>query len=46
MTKGSAELNDTLGRKIPGAMIKENIKDSKARDQLVSVFELAPYLKD
>ncbi|MFN0301983.1 MAG: TRAP transporter substrate-binding protein [Burkholderiales bacterium] len=46
MTKGSPDLNDTLGRKIPGAMIRDNIKDSKVRDQLISVFELAPYLKD
>lgn len=42
----SNEVYSALRSGIIDAAIRDNIKDSKIRDQLISIFELAPYLKD
>ncbi|MES2977838.1 MAG: TRAP transporter substrate-binding protein DctP [Pseudomonadota bacterium] len=44
--KGTPELNEIIGRKIGGAMIKQIVDASKYKDELTDQFALQPYLKD
>lgn len=46
VTKGTPQLNDIVGRKISGALMATAIKDSKYRDEIITTFGLAHYLKD
>lgn len=43
---GTPELNEVIGRKIGGVMIKQIMDASKYKDELIDRFALQPYLKD
>lgn len=46
IVKGTPELNDIIGLKIGGALIKSIVTGSKYSDELIDRFALQPYLKD
>ncbi len=43
---GSAELNEIIGRKVGGSLIKQIVVGSKYGDELIDKFSLQGYLKD
>lgn len=46
VVNGTPELNDILGRRIAGAMIRQTVQGSRHANELVERFGLAPYMKD
>jgi len=46
IVKGTPELNDIVGRKIGGALIKQVVEGGKYRDELVDRFALQAYLNE